>query len=383
MRIFNYLGVCHVDLFFRLQFTYKGQTATLQSPSDIAAWLEERKKRFPTKARAEEVAERKRKLQEAQKAANEARKEKQDKRKAEIKEKQKPEDPNEAAQKAKLKAEKLRRQLKREEKRIARAEAEAAKAKKEANPVKNSKITPDQGTESKKRKRGGSIASTTSVTVDGHDEVKVESMGPTKNDDQSVVEDKVIKKETPDQTAEPDELQKTPTEASTNALQPTNAPPVIKATIGLPSEPSVPIPDLDNESILPDGSHVSIETADDNSMSISPSSSDISSNDDDDDDTSSSGSSSNDDAPEEAPSTRNGPIRVLPPKRERPKTICRDFLQKGHCKRGDSCKFRHELPERGSSSAAKTTERGSKGGKEKEGGKRIGLYQRVCKSFLL
>ena len=328
------------------------------------------------------MAERKRKLQEAQKAANEARKEKQDKRKAEIKEKQKPEDPNEAAQKAKLKAEKLRRQLKREEKRIARAEAEAAKAKKEANLVKNSKITPDQGTESKKRKRGGSIASTASVTVDGHDEVKVESMGPTKYDGQSVVEDEAIKKEMPDQTAEPDEIQKTPTEASTNALQPTNAPPVIEATSNLPSEPSAPIPDPDNESILPDGSHVSVETADDDSMSISPSSSDISSNDDD-DDTSSSGSSSNDDAPDEAPSTRDSPLRVPPPKRERPKTICRDFLQKGHCKRGDSCKFRHELPERGSSSAAKTTERGSKGGKEKEGGKRIGLYQRVCKFFLL
>lgn len=45
------------DIIFRLQFEYRGQTSTLQSSSDIAAWIEERKKRFPTKARAAEIAE--------------------------------------------------------------------------------------------------------------------------------------------------------------------------------------------------------------------------------------------------------------------------------------------------------------------------------------
>ena len=369
---------------FSHQFTYKGQTANLQSPSDIAAWIAERKKRFPTKARAEEVAEQKRKLQEAQKAANEARKEKQEQRKAEIKDKKKLDDLNEAAQKAKLKAEKLRKQLKKEEKRIARAEAEAAKAKNGTTAAANSKTMSNQETESKKRKREGSVASTASEIANGRNEVKVESMDISKVVGDSAVQNDVVKSatpdHTPDQTTAPAEPPISATEALTNRLQPAEGPSPIISDLALPAETHAPVPEADNQSTLPESSHISADTDDDDSMSMSNSSSDILS---DDDDTSSNGSSSDDDeeeeeAPDEAPSTRDGPIRVPPPKREKPKTvICRDFLQKGHCKRGDACKFRHKLPKRGSKSATKMKERGSKEEKSNEGGKRVGLYQRV------
>lgn len=39
-----------------LEFTYRGQTASLKSAADIAAWIAERRKRFPTKDKAEAAA---------------------------------------------------------------------------------------------------------------------------------------------------------------------------------------------------------------------------------------------------------------------------------------------------------------------------------------
>ncbi|KAF7503419.1 hypothetical protein GJ744_003749 [Endocarpon pusillum] len=59
-----------------LRFEYKGRTATLQSPADIAAWIAERKKNFPTAARAEaakkEAEQKKRKWEESKKERAEA-----------------------------------------------------------------------------------------------------------------------------------------------------------------------------------------------------------------------------------------------------------------------------------------------------------------------
>ena len=57
----------------RLQFTYKGRKSTLQSTSDIAAWIEERKKRYPTKARIAEKGERARQVREELQAARRER----------------------------------------------------------------------------------------------------------------------------------------------------------------------------------------------------------------------------------------------------------------------------------------------------------------------
>ncbi|KAF2085685.1 hypothetical protein K490DRAFT_67565 [Saccharata proteae CBS 121410] len=121
-----------------LQFEYKGRSSTLKSPEEIAAWIEERKKRFPTKARIEEKAkldaEKKVARQQmadrvtAEKKAHE--KSVSDKRK---KQKTQPEANDDDRRRKTMekhlrKAEKLRKQLQQEEEKAARA----ARA---ANPV--------------------------------------------------------------------------------------------------------------------------------------------------------------------------------------------------------------------------------------------------------
>lgn len=117
-----------------LQFSYRGQTATLQTPSEIAAWIAERKKKFPTKARVEE----KQKVADEAKATREAARqqkynEQQAKRIADRKQgDNNTESPNKADNQRR--ADKIQRNLDREQKRIAKAiaEAEAARVRFEA-----------------------------------------------------------------------------------------------------------------------------------------------------------------------------------------------------------------------------------------------------------
>lgn len=120
-----------------LRFTYRGRTATLKTPEEIAAWIAERKKRFPTQARVEE---KKKAMEEAKKAREEAMKQKRESRKQETtkrpqkdtRERQQqrtPGDPVDAVAKATEKADKLRRKLEREQKRVAKAEADAERAR--------------------------------------------------------------------------------------------------------------------------------------------------------------------------------------------------------------------------------------------------------------
>jgi hypothetical protein len=55
-----------------LQFSYRGQSATLRTPEEIAAWIAERKRRYPTQAKreaAQKEAEEKRKKWQAEKDA--------------------------------------------------------------------------------------------------------------------------------------------------------------------------------------------------------------------------------------------------------------------------------------------------------------------------
>ncbi|KAJ5178040.1 Zinc finger CCCH-type [Penicillium coprophilum] len=119
-----------------LQVSYKGKTSTLQTPSDIAAWIAERRRKFPTKARVEE----KMKSMEEAKAAREAvrqqkQKEQQEKRREHIqKQNEHKTDPAADATTNAQRREKIRRNLEREEKRIqkAMAETEAARLRMEA-----------------------------------------------------------------------------------------------------------------------------------------------------------------------------------------------------------------------------------------------------------
>ena len=130
-----------------LQVNYKGRTSTLQSSADIAAWIAERRKRFPTKARVAEAAEQEEQREQAKSKAHAAQREQRDrevreskgskrqraaenvdaKRDSEVR--QSPKDPEEIADRRKRKVEKLRNRLAREEQRIAKAEATATKKK--------------------------------------------------------------------------------------------------------------------------------------------------------------------------------------------------------------------------------------------------------------
>ncbi|CAD6594404.1 MAG: hypothetical protein ASARMPRED_009365 [Alectoria sarmentosa] len=343
-----------------LQFDYKGRTSTLQSLSDITAWIEERKKRFPTKARAAEIAEGKRLREEQQRATNQVRRDVQEKNRAEVSERQKQKTecerlrkkgdnaPEEAAAKSKRKVEKLRKQLEKEERRIVRAEAKALKHKVERNTTVGRPDISALGNENKKRKRSDS---------DGPGNAKIEDTNLVKLKLQEVA------------GIMPDPL--------TPLSQPT-----------LADEERSPLPkalyadgtaDQLNSSIGQEGDGYSLRDMDrsiqDSRVSFSDSSSDSSSTDSE-DVTSSSGSSSDNDSDDEAPDQasikRTNPERVTPPRRAKPKQICREFLHKGLCKRGSRCKYLHELPERGRRGSGIQEVKRAEGRKE-----RIGLYQRL------
>lgn len=246
--------------------------------------------------------------------------------------------------------EKLRRQLEKEEKRIAKAEAKATKGKVESVEEVGTTDVSALGNENKKRKRSDS---------GGSGDAKVDDTKPVKPKLQEAA------------NIPPDPL--TPTSQPALADEERHPPPEALNAEGTPGplDPSTgqegggpSFPDMDRsiqDSIVP--------SCDSSSDSFSADSEDI---------TSSSGSSSDRDshneAPDETSTKRQGPEKVAPPKRAKPKQICREFLHKGLCKRGNRCKYLHELPERGSHGV------GSKEVKRAEGRKeRIGLYQRVSR----
>ncbi|RAH76435.1 hypothetical protein BO86DRAFT_372845 [Aspergillus japonicus CBS 114.51] len=294
-----------------LQFTYRGRTSTLQSPEDIKAWIEERKKRFPTQARVEE---KKKAMEEAKKAREEALRQKKlqrqeqkppqkDSKNQKGREQQSQKDgqkdsndPVDIAAKAKLKADKLRRKLMREEKRVAKAEADAERAR-----------------------------------------MKVE------------------------------ELQKSSTSTSTHHAQPVAHRETAPDSLIKPAEPTtLPAGGPAVEELVPANdanaqvagvqvdAGASVSSLDDSDSSDWTSSSGSESSSEDSDD------SDDDAAPEEATTKREGPERVPPPAREPKKKVCRHFARNGRCLHGNRCKFSHEMPERGAKTKA-AEQKGRKG----------------------
>ncbi|KAJ9195470.1 hypothetical protein DTO166G4_3091 [Paecilomyces variotii] len=320
-----------------LRFTYKGRTSTLQSQADIAAWIEERKKRFPTKQRVEE---RKKAQEEAQRARNEALKQKQ-KQREEAKQRQKEArakqeqakeerkaaaegsaDPLDAAAKARLKADKLRRKLMKEEKRVAKAEADAERARLEAEALKN---------------------------ASGHDtgaQSSVQEAAPRAEgaDESATVKDAIAVEPSDEATAAPHVL-----------------PEGVSAAPGENGTQGVQGMEIDAAASISEMSDTSDET--------SSSGSDLSSDDSWDSGSDSDSDGDSDSAPEEVSSRRDGPERVPPPPREAPKKkLCHNFVQKGRCSRGDQCRFSHDV-----STAKAQTKPAGKNVKEKTG--RKGLLQ--------
>ncbi|KAJ6013985.1 hypothetical protein N7540_008576 [Penicillium herquei] len=296
-----------------LQISYKGRTSTLQSASDIVAWIAERKKKFPTQARIEE----KKKAAEEAKAAREAarleREQEREKEKEKIKTETATKHKNDtsvhgdtaldAAKKAQRKADKIRRTLAKAE-----AEAEAARLKveqlqKQVQGLKQESPTP---------------------STDPTDPSNEPGLSASLNETVDPVKEKVEPTETPRDQAS--------ISATTSHLG--------DLTVG-----------ADGDSAMDLNMNVNGE----------PDSSDW---------TSSSGSESesesdDDSAPEVVSSRREGPERVAPPPREGKKPVCRHFARSGQCNRGEKCKFSHEVSER--------TKKAPVEPKEKKG--RKGLFQ--------
>lgn len=311
-----------------LQFSYKGRTATLQSSADIAAWIAERRKKFPTQER---IDEKKKAAQEAKDAREAARREKMNERekmnvktndKDKQKEKKKPSDASanpemDAAMKAQRKADKIRRTLEREQQRFAKAEAEA-----EAARLKVAALQKQLGPGPSPEQNG-----------DGGE--NGDDLGTETNVEPTAVPDPMI-------------LEATDKPSVPGALTASTKPVPAEAKTEVPADAGDQLNDPMN--LSSDGSKHSDWTS--SSGSESDSGSDSGSDSDSDRDS--------DSAPEQASSRRQGPEKVPPPPREGKKQLCRHFARNGQCNRGEQCSFSHDVSERRKAKPEKK-EKGRKG----------------------
>lgn len=370
----------------------------------------------------EEQKESQRQLQEKQRAATQLLIEARTKQRAEVKEKKnvnvdeipsgqctrehkvEPQEtdkagsivPNDAAAKAKIKVEKLRRRLEKEERRVAKAEARASRLKAEVNDDKVEGIAPSNTVVVKKRKRSESVISDNGVKREEAHEIMPEVVAPLETDAATAPQQEhkfFIRKEENETGRGHAELlslehkAQVPLNSTHDPLTPTSQPSISEASEPEPERTSVQsaaqpltspadsaqphdqIPNLeeqlgfnaDRSSVT---SGISVSSSSSSSLSLST--------DSEDDPTSSEGStSSSPSGPESRSTKRTQPEKVPPPRRRQNSVICRHFLQKSHCRKGDGCRFRHELPERGS--RPERRKQGKREGKKQ----RIGLYQRV------
>ena len=309
--------------------------STLQSPDEIASWLEERKKRFPTAARKAEKEERLRKCREEQEEKKRAERLLERQKRTLEKDRQAiQQDKQDSAAKAKLKVEKLRKRLEKEERRVAKSEAKSRKRS-------AAEVDEEPSPEAKRLKREGSTGAGESAPVVAESaashNLDERSKGGPEADSSNPIQDPLTPTSQP---AIPDSEVK----SEFKLEQPSSGSKVLQLSVTDRSAPQTNIKSEEPQN----------ETVDTMESAHSPSaSSDNTSEDDDEDDTSSSGSSSSDsesdvEAPEMATSRPQGPQKVKPPKRvdKQTKAVCRDFLQTGRCRRGRRCRWRHALPER-------------------------------------
>jgi hypothetical protein len=292
-----------------LVFDYKGQTSTLKSPADIAAWIKERKKRFPTKARIEEKIKEeeiekahKQEMHRRVKEQNEANKRACDDSGANHSPVSKNLSSDNGDEHRKMvlekqleRAEKLRKKLQRSEEKAARV----ADALARANSSRNSTST-----------------STSKVQRGDDDPADVQPVICSDEQDHSMTT-KVVDLNEARQHLE-GESRKLPT-VSENILHQ-------KVNLGL---------DYDSNT---SGSEMGVESDDLSSISTSDSESESES------DISSSDVSDSDFAPEAESSKLNNPIRVPPPKAktQHQKTevsICSAYKKTGKCRYGRHCKL--------------------------------------------
>lgn len=359
-----------------LKFTYKGQTSVLQSSNDIASWIEERRRNFPTLARKAENDAHLRKLKEERDAL---KAKKLLERQLKTLEKDKKAAEQAAAEKSKLKVEKLRRKLEKEERRAAKAEAKTLKrsAPQEAN---------EAHTHEAKRMRYHSSPEAKTVEDRCQEAVKAEATESHDQERQSgssiavgplprVETDHSFKGSQPTLNSMEEEKQE-PQSSVPDPLTPTSQPAVPDKDDDPSSKPESTVVDVSATSHKPfdnptSGSHGVPDAhaptrQEDLDSSIASSSSDTAEHSDessdDEEETTSSGSSSSStsesdsEGPETKSSRRARPLKVLAPKKSnnKDKAICRDFLRSGRCRRGKRCRWRHALPDRGQKKAEKS-----------------------------
>ena len=375
-KILNIIFVISAQLVIRLQFCYKGRLATLKSASDIAAWIEERKKRFPTKARADEAAKQKQKMMEEARAAKSLRKEDVKKRREEAERKRK--DLDEEA-KVKLKAEKLRKQYEKAQKRVAEMEAkkhgrgEITTIKEETPSSPQPRLTSPQMTRDhhSQSMEEDKVAGGNKSAQDQNDEVgRLENnslleISATATSNKDTIENDIAITET---TKIPRDKHSETLVVAADPLTPTSQPvspdiPISSTLQSLTASP--PSQPLDARLSNPPSIELNASSSDSDSSSEISTSSDASDTD---------SPSDSDSPPTEIPSNHLPPSSTPPPKAvaKKNKAICKRFLASGRCPMGDKCRYRHELPERG----ARKRDAPSKG--REEGKKeRVSLYQRV------
>ncbi|KAJ5782833.1 hypothetical protein N7457_004607 [Penicillium paradoxum] len=307
-----------------LQVSYKGQTSKLATPSDIAAWIAERKKKFPTQARIEEKKKAVEEAKAARDAARPQKNKKEHKKRKDHGQKQSGSNANSApdlAMNDEQRRETIQRDLAREEQRILDAMAETNAARLRVEALRREALSLNGGVQQ----------------------------------DQSITP--AVKTEPDDATSEP---------ATKVELEAPMLGPVIKP------EPHATIPDTsipENPIKVEHLSHSSLDGPMDLDPDIDDGASDWTSSSGSDSD-SDSNSDSDGSAPEQVSSRRTGPERVPPPPREGKKTVCRYFARNGHCNRGDQCKFSHDNDsERSSKAKTKQPEKKDKDPRRK------GLYQ--------
>lgn len=309
----------------RLQFTHNGLTSTLNTPTDLAAWIQERKNRFPTKARIEEKEkEKERRLAEARAARQEEaeRRKKRHDEEIESQKKVKKEKDGESQddeqqrkrEKYLAKAEKLRRKLEKSERKAAALAAGSSTAKPDSpahDPTQATAAAESPGlnreTVVKLEPQSGAVLEPVWADL----AATVTDLGT-----ESVTADFQLPNENP----------------LPNGL-PSAAPATLENMLALKNEPEQPKADLG----LSYAASTSSDDDSEDSMSISSSSSDPSSD-----------ASDSDAPPTETSSRRTGPTKVPPPPRDgtrKPQQgtkVCRYFAKHGRCDLGARCGFRHD-----------------------------------------
>lgn len=178
--------------FFRIDIRYKGKISRLKSASDIAAWIEERRKRFPTKAKRENLEHRRKleeKLQASRRALAEAETAKQMVREA----RNDGEDAKEEAE-VLLKLKDLKRRLRKQQRQIRTAKAKILRSKSEANHGGAGDFAPATAQESKRLDRSAGDKGVTArgntdiIKHEGADPLVLQVSTPPVQEDQSITD---------------------------------------------------------------------------------------------------------------------------------------------------------------------------------------------------